>query len=480
MVGLHLAYRCWCGGKSTSYLRFLRWCLIMTVMASTAFLGLVCLSAGLQAQDDYYLYTNLIKNGKGAYEDYVLAGERIRGSVAATLVSYDSVERLQEAIRLAESKAGESEDPASSSGKQLARLREALKALPTGPGRPTPLDFDRAIVRDFGPAWALVLRGNQKPRISPRSSVDATTLFPEFAQFRSLARAAMRKARVEFANGKATGALTTYRDSYRFIQRIGSEALIARLVTISCEAILFAEVERNLMLIPSAGLPEFIDDLRGGISGPPHLVECISVEQEFFRASVMEIANKLDSSDASAALPQDFDDVSPAAWLSFRAEIMGMSKQERRQFFKGVLQRHDSELLAFLDKLGEPENKWPLREPPARPMGNTSVFLNLHALDTTGIARIEAEARTRTRVAIITLLAREHAWQHGTYPAGLKDFLPGTASIDPLTNQPYKYTITNGAVVVKTAAHPFLGEISLRRPPQTDANSANGGRVILP
>jgi hypothetical protein len=81
---------------------------------------------------------------------------------------------------------------------------------------------------------------------------------------------------------------------------------------------------------------------------------------------------------------------------------------------------------------------------------------------------------------MITLLAREHAWQHGAYPAGLKDFLPESDTIDPLTNQPFKYSITNGAVIVKTAAHPVLGEISLRRPPQADANSATGGRVILP
>jgi hypothetical protein len=452
----------------------------MTVMASVAILGLVCLSAGLQAQDDFYLQTNLIKNGKGAYEDYVLAGERIRRSVATTLVSYDSVERLQEAIRLAESKAGESEDPASSSSQQLASLREALKALPTGPGRPTPLDFDRAIARDFGPAWALVLRGNQKPRILPRSSVDATTLFPEFTLFRSLVRAAMRKARVEFANGNATGALTTYRDSYRFIQRIGSEALIARLVTISCEAILFTEIERNLTLIPSAGLPEFIADLKASVSQTPRLVDCISVEQEFFRALINEIANKLDSPDASSALPEVFDEVPPAEWTAFRAELMRMAPQERRKFFREVLKRHDSELLAFLAKLGEAESKWPLTEPPPRPSGNASAFLKLHALDMTGVARIEAEARTRTRVAMITLLAREYAWQHGAYLASLKDFLPESATVDPLTNQPYKYSVTNGAVIFKTAAHPVLGEISLRRPPQADANSATGGRVILP
>jgi hypothetical protein len=452
----------------------------MTVMARVAILGLVCLSAGLQAQDDFYLYTNLIKNGKGAYEDYVLAGERMRDSVARTLVDCDTVERFQQELRLAEAKVGEDEEPSSSSLAQLAKLRAAMKALPNEPGRPTQLDLDRAIAKDFGPAWVLILRGNQKPRISPRTHVDAQTSFPELAFLRMLPRFAMSKARVEFAKGNASGALSTYRETYKFIQRIGSEYVVSRLVTTRSEAILFAEIERYMTLIPSVGLADFIEDLRTSIGSSPRITDCIAVEQDFFRRTVAEMAKQFESSDASTALPEFDDKVPPEEWEEFRAAIVGMTLQERRDLFNSVVLRHDAELQAFLVKLGQPENRWPFSAPASRPRSNASTILKLHALNIEGLAQNEAAARTRTRIAIITLLAREHAWQHGAYPASLKDFLPESSTVDPLTNQPYKYSILNGAVVVKTATHPVLGEISLRRPPRSDANSANGGRVILP
>ncbi len=450
----------------------------MTVMASVALIGLIFLTAGLAPQDKVSLQTNLIKNGKGAYEDYVLAGERMRGSVAGTLVSYNTLKLLLEGIKRSEQPQRSDILGSEARLKTLEKLKAALKSLPSGPGRPTSLDYDQAIVKDFGPAWSLILRGNQKPRTASRSLVDSNTLFPELADFKSLTKFAMSKARIEFANGNASAALSTYRETYRFIQRIGSDTLIARLVTISCEAILFADIERNLPWIPLAGLSDFIADLRIGIAGVPRLVDCLAVEKELFRSEVSEVATNLEGPDAASALLEFDDEIPPEEWQPFRSALLGMPTSERRQFFATVLIRHDSELRAFESKLSEAESNWPLSEPPPRPSGYASTFLNANALAVTGIARMEAETRTRTRIAIITLLAREHAWQHGTYPASLKDFLPAGATIDPLTNQPYKYSIANGAVVVKTVAHPVLGEISLLRAPRSDAGS--GSQVSPP
>lgn len=449
-------------------------------MASVAILGLVFLTTGITPQEKDSLQTNIIKNGKGAYEDYVLAGERMRGSIASTLISYNSLGLLLEGLKRSEQPQKSDAYFLKSRLETLETLKAALKSLPSGPGWPTSLDYDQAIVKNFGPAWSLILRGNQKPRIPSRSRVDSSTLFPELAEFKLLTNFAMRKARIEFANGNASAALSTYRETYRFIQRIGSDTLIARLVTISCEAILFAEIERNLISVPSSGLSAFIADLRSGIAGVPRLIDCLTVEKEFFRSEVSEVANKLEGPDAASALLEFDDEIPPEEWQPFRAALLGMPTSERRQFFKTVLMRHDSELQAFESKLREPEGNWPLSEPPPRPSGYASTFLNANALAVTGIARMEAETRTRTRIAIITLLAREHAWQHGTYPASLKDFLSETASTDPLTNQPYKYSVANGAVVVKTAAHPVLGEISLRRAPRSDSSAVDGDRVILP
>ncbi len=451
----------------------------MVGMASVALIGLICLSAGLAHQDEIPLQTNLIRNGKGAYEDYVLAGERVQGSIASTLISYDSVERLQEAIRLAEAKRGEDENDVLGTSKQLARLREALKALPSGPGHPTPLDIDRAIAKDFGPAWTLILRGNQKPRTMPRSKIDAETLFPEFAQFRLLARAAFRKARAEFANGNGSSALTTYRETNRLIQRIGNETLISRLVATSCEAMLFAEIERNLAVMPSSGLAGLIEDLKSNIQTSPRIKECLQTERDFFYFSLGEMQAKYESGKDNPKLEMT-DPEEDADWGRLSKKLAAMPTGARLTFFKEAGKRLDDELFALSAKLNEPESKWPFGPTSTRPQSDISTFLNANALDFSAVCRIEAEARTRTRVAIITLLAREHAWQHGAYPANLKDFLKETATIDPLTNQPYKYSITNGAVVVKTAPHPLLGEISLRRAPRSDSSAVDGDRVILP
>jgi hypothetical protein len=420
-----------------------------------------------------------------AQDDYAAAGKLVRGSIAATLSTYDTVEKLRASIEQSKQSAKKENElgiGAEESNQFIKELERALRALPTGPGRPTRLDFDRVIAQEFEPTWRLILQGNRNPNMpEPRKEQDLGLDFPTSASFKFLVKIAVRKARFELANGNGAAALRTFRETFQFAQRTRNESYIDRLVMVALEAIIFAELEKSLSALPAQGLPELIQAINASISGPSKLQSSI-LGEKLNNLALMEMTEKGFESDPKGSADYDSDsdddeekDEDEPKWRALFESLSKSSPAERRIFFQNARARLDQTYGAFGRMLSQPEFNWNFKPEPTPTTGPLDFYVSVQTSLFPDIARAEAEARTRCRIAAITLAAREFAWQHGRYPTDLSEFLSKAKAHDPLNNKPFEYSIEQGNIVVKTAVHPILGQITLRKLP-ADASAARRPR----
>lgn len=414
-----------------------------------------------------------------AQDDYAAASNLLRGSIAWTLSGYDSGDQLRAAIaqekqdEKVEAELLQKKEPSSN---YTSTLETALRVLPTGPGRPTRLELDRVITQNFEPAWRLILQGNRNPNMpEPRKELSLGDEVPISASFKLLVKIAVRKARFELATGNGAAAVRTFRETFQLTQRIRNESDVDRLVMVALEAIVFAELEKSLAALPSQGLPELIQAINASVSGPSKLQSSLVGERNNVLAFI-DMTEKEFESDPKAAAAYDPDpdddeeeDEDEPKWRALFESLSKSSPAERRIFFQNVRARLDQTYRAFGRMLAQPEFNWNFKPESAPTASNVDFYVSVHTSLLPDMARADAQARTRCRIAAITLAAREFAWQHGRYPTDLSEFLTKAEAHDPLNNKPFEYAIEQGNVVVKTAVHPILGEITLRKLPADPA-----------
>lgn len=411
--------------------------------------------------------TNLRRDGRGAYEDYVRAGERFRASRLGLFQGIETGEDLRQIIRRLEQPLDPATDDPEDSAARSARLQEyqrLLARLPSGPGRPTTLDIDRAAVKEFLPAWEMVERGNEKPLLPSRESIDIYTTFPEFATFRAIVQLVRRLVRVQLAEGDGAAAVKTYRSAFTFIDNTSHETIIARLVSAANEAILIADLERNLPLLPLSGLPELKSQLLLHLPEPPRFFSGLANERNFLIDVLKEQRKYLsEGNDIGPAILALVSDETPAI-SNLIARLKTASPAEQDRIFAQIVDRYDARIRAVRLQFQQPERDWPLRDDPETV--NRDAFdeiVDAAFVITSGMAQAEATARTRMRLAILALKAREFFWNHKRYPAHLDEFTTPQERFDPLNGQPFQYAVRDGRIELKSAAHPIVGVVTMTR-----------------
>ena len=105
-------------------------------------------------------------------------------------------------------------------------------------GQSATLTEKRQVLADRHVAAALQLihEGLRKPIRSPRDSVTYTTLLPEFAGFRRLARLLVMQQYVFFSDGRNEDAINNLREGLRLADAIQTDTIIAGLVGVAIEA----------------------------------------------------------------------------------------------------------------------------------------------------------------------------------------------------------------------------------------------------
>jgi hypothetical protein len=435
--------------------------------------ALTCYLALQTPSPDLFQQGEILRNPAGAYTDYVLAAQALRHTSCERLVNAtpESVRDLasQRQVLISQRDDASEDRDRLNLARQLAVLERSLSLLPKTPAVPTPLEIDRAAVADFGPIWALIERGNQKPRLPARATVQIATLFPEYAGFRGIVKLAVKIARVELADGKGSIAAKTMTDAYKFSHRIGNETIISRLVTTACLGILHSEVSRQLSAWPHARLDDLCASVELGVPAVPAIAGAFASERELLRASVEMLYSGEDWQSLITGSGDDDDDTD-ADVEAWRNLMLGLNPRARAELVQTVLARFDQESHRIYQQLLRPESDWPYA-PRARTRDDVERFLELLTVDPSSVIRLEAISRTRVRLTMIALRARKHAWQHGEWPAALSNFLTDREQMDPLAGKPFLYRVEKGVLTVSSLGNSATGAVEWI-PARTTSNDA--------
>ncbi len=325
------------------------------------------------------------------------------------------------------------------------------------------LDVKRAKLKAAMEIRMLVGQGCQK-LVNRPGEIKIDSLFPEFAQFKAVAKLLIDCADAEVANGRPDEAAKILRDTYHMGVLISDGILISALVGTAIRSIALLGVQRNSWQFSESGWKEL--ERFGGqhLSAPPPEFLAYTKEQAYMLSAAKDLLYRNKAFDIKE-LGTQMD------WPNTIRTLPTQKKEQMLQRAEGILA---SMYKPYLDRGRRPEAEWLLPfeearevELPANASPEQQFFGFLQsAAGFGGVLEIAARSRTQLRLLVLTARVNRFRFHYDRLPNGLKEAV-GDSAIDPLTNQPFifeKHTAQTFRIASKGSKK--LGEIDLvyRRP----------------
>lgn len=398
-----------------------------------AVVALICL-----AQSQSSLMGQVIPNpsGQNGYEEYLRAADIISGETANAL--------LAGPLRDGEDTTVTNE----STNKEYRRVRASLAGL-------SKLEVERLLWAKFGRAMDLVEKGNQKPVIGPRPTIGPSTLFPEMARFRSIARLAVAGSHVLLAQGNPRAASHQLINCLELSANIQKQILIANLVGMAMEAIVTAAIDADLQRFSEADWRDIDSEIEKLQSRPSPIKDVLAGEFQMAETTLKELL--------ANPTPEDLDSL-----------VEGLGKQNSNQIQRVVQLVLDGlrrDHTALETALQGPETTWHFE--PQR-FGDKVVDGLLNAVEPTYSGLISSTQKVYTQRRLLRLHARiqRYRWHTGNLPTKLEDITNDIT--DPLSGEAFVYIPgVRGNYELYSKGAGTLGRIDLKYTRPTESQTGD-------
>lgn len=380
------------------------------------------------------LFRSVVKlpTGANGYEEYVEAASILQNSEFGRYMAF--LNWTQSPDRF------EPRSPESSIG-QKGEMVPVPEVPPGLSYQSTPLEVRQAIVNRFGGVLELLRRGNLKPVRQPRAEMDLDTLFPELASFKSLARLAVDRAKVEFATGSSAAATDTLLEGLKFSRNISDGPIIQMLVSLANQSILLSGFEQGLGRLS-------LQDAKRTIQVCDQLLGKGSL---FQKALQQEVGFMIASSGQVVAEPEKFlfaeegIDKNPIA-----AALERLNAGQKEALVAKVRELIRKRYEQALSRFSRPEKEWHrMAEPAAPPHPDLTSMEGLAGAlvsETTPVfgQAIQSEARSRAQLRILRLTAKVlvFRWTQDRLPRRLEEVVPPAEIEDPASGEKFVYEVT--------------------------------------
>jgi hypothetical protein len=408
---------------------------------------LIALAAMQGLQTEQSLLTRIVgvPTGKNGYEDYLKAGD-MAGSHLWPMYEQWIAYKMS-------TFGAANNDP------------DSDPTLPPLPPGVTPEMSDLAIRRaandHVGGAFEVISIGNQKQVYDPRQDLSASTLFPEMAPFKMLAKIGANKAYVEFSEGRTTQAVNDLLEGIKFSKGIFGSILISSLVSIAIQSIMLAEFQRHLGQLSLSDVQHIDKACQQLIDTPYPIKEMLAREYSLTYNSIDDLLK-----DPSELLSEDEN-------KAFGATIKGLGGVEQQQLKSMLTQALKSRYEDAASKLTGPESTWPVNDASTdaqTPLDDKSVsnlaLVLANQLQGKNMQHqyIKAMAKARIQLRLLQLHAKVIAyhWQNAIWPAKLEDCADLKVATDPFSGALFHYEQKDGAYKLYSTGITGLGQIELK------------------
>jgi hypothetical protein len=333
----------------------------------------------------------------------------------------------------------------------------------------TVLQLRREAMARAGKALDLVNRGNRKPVYDPRGKVDSDTLYPEYAYMRNVAKLAAAGAYIAFADGQSSRGTQYLCDALIMGQNISEGTLIARLVAVSVQSIVFASFEKflpNLSVTDALQLEALAPRL---IGNPPLAVRTIEKEFQFISNSIEQIFKKTNEESSWIADDEEAS-VAQLSALEFMKKASPIEQQQVIDLCKKRMARNREALIASYQR---PESQWDFFDGQEesefdskrriQSAGDLAEYLSEMVSPVfSQIGRVEITNRTQIRLLGLAGSVIRFRWEHDRWPTKLAEAVGTKAVTDPVGGEQFQYELVGNGFRVYSRGTKSTGEIALQ------------------
>lgn len=441
-----------------------------------AFLVSVALLTGLQTpQKSMFQQVVPIPTGNNGYEEYLMAGDIVQNAHVGILLD-GTPDQFAQTIKAYEEKPDANLTAEEREMLELKGMRPSLERYQTALKyrNYTLLQMRREALARAGKALDLLNRGNKKRVFEPRGRMDANTLFPEYASFKSLAKLAAAGAYVAYADGQPSRGTQYLIDAIILGQNLSEGILISRLVGVAIQSIAFAAVEKYLPSISGADAVKLEALAPLLVTNPPKAVRMIDSEFQFMSASLEKMFEKRPETEMFQGLDEEEQTVAQRTAAEFMKKLGPAEQLQVIEICKKLLVAKREQVLATYRL---PESKWDgSAEDEEEGFDSKQAVNSVSGLATyvaentvpifSQVGLVEVKNRTQIRLLGLAGSIIRFKWENDRWPAKLADAAGATATRDPVSGDEFQYEVDGGGFRVYSRGTKNTGEIALkyRRP----------------
>ncbi len=312
----------------------------------------------------------------------------------------------------------------------------------------------------------LIRQGISRPVTSPREKLDFTTLLPEFAHFRSLARLLMIEQYVLLADGRIPDAIQASRVFLRFAQVIQTDTLISGLVGIAISSMGIRGLGDHLDQLSFRDCDLLYRTCLEWLAQPTALPRMIETEQRAGREFLATMAQQFRARGLGFLKDMGLDSPDAASQDLLR-------RAQADPLFLDNLARDSARRLdRFYDDLRVELRKplWEQKLPEVGEDGSFAATLARQFLPAfTSVVHRYGEAAARVRILGCHAAIRRYRWETQSPPATLAGLRLGDLAIDPFNGAPLQYEVRGTRYRLSSVGSPAK---------EDDPQAVNGRRPV--
>lgn len=323
----------------------------------------------------------------------------------------------------------------------VLRTSKLLAKAENRQGEGATLAYRRAVLQEklVQEALRLVRIGLSKAVMSPREAPGTTTLYPEFAGFRRLARLLQIQQYVLLADGRVQEALGVARQGLRLGSVIQTDTLISGLVGLAVNALATSPLSAQLDQLSARDCEALFQLCREWLAQPDPVVRIFEAEQRFGRRALDEMLAEIRKQGAEGlkGVLGEEDDSEEVKRLQAQVPRTPQEIERFRQDTLAQMERFYGQQLAELRK--------PLwQRQPVEPKADGTLAAGLiSALVPTFHQASISYARDQARIRLLACHAAvlRYRWEHDRLPATLAELNLRELTEDPFTGEEVKYEV---------------------------------------
>jgi hypothetical protein len=284
----------------------------------------------------------------------------------------------------------------------------------------------------------LVLEAGRMPFVSPRKQMDFSTVFPDLAAWRRVARWVSLALFDHAVSGRSRDATQLAEAGIRIARAVASEALIGTLVSIACEAVIWRRLVDIAPMLADSDLDRLGTGLLAAANDRSRFASGMQIEST---AMLSIVERQFNAADPTGL---DEDDAQSRATVEILRDP-GRLARIRSEFSDLVRQRLERDLNALKNPLGwRPSSKPPLA-------GDLALLEGLLPKPSLVISRALA-ASTELRLAGLYLRCWAYRRRRLRWPSKLSDIAPAAETLELVSSRPIGYERPDGLDTIRLTA----------------------------